>query len=286
MKYHVLIALALMFVVGLTVPDAGANPLFNAIQTGNVKAIKAMLTACADENMPSNAKELADWLDTCQRMDVNASIYMAWGAQNIKMTPLYLAAKHGHVEVITLLLAAGAHIYGNGGYFFETPLYAAIRGGHAEAVAVLIANGADGKGYFGPSTPLHWAVGTSGRPAVVNALLAAGADVNVQDEDGATPLHWAVGTSDRLAVVNALLAAGADVNVQDEDGATPLHRAAGSGRPAVVNALLTAGADANVQDSRGRTPLDRAKRARSWEVRNIARRPYDQVINMLEGRRR
>ena len=70
-------------------------------------------------------------------------------------------------------------------------------------------------------TPLHLAVRSSAKPAVMKALLAAGADVNSTDDDGNTALH---------------VAAGADVNSADDDCNTALHVAAGADSSAGDNA--------------------------------------------------
>ncbi|MDE0528681.1 MAG: ankyrin repeat domain-containing protein [Truepera sp.] len=110
------------------------------------------------------------------------------------------------------------------------------------------------------TTPLHWAAGYSGDPAIITTLLAAGAEVNAQDRDGDTPLHFAARFSDDPAVLRALLAAGAEVNARDEDGYTPLHLAAKwSDNPAVIEVLLASGADPSAWDYEGKIPWDYAK---------------------------
>ena len=111
------------------------------------------------------------------------------------------------------------------------------------------------------TTPLHWAAGYSGDPAIIGALLAATeAEADIRGGRGQTPLHRAVSFSDNPAIIGALLAAGAKVNARDEDGDTPLHLAAKwSDNPAVIEVLLASGADPSAWDYEGKIPWDYAK---------------------------
>jgi ankyrin repeat protein len=64
------------------------------------------------------------------------------------------AAESGHIEVVKLLLDAGAHVDARK-TFGITPLLAAVRNGHSEVVSLLLDQGADpsAKDFFG-NTPL------------------------------------------------------------------------------------------------------------------------------------
>lgn len=59
-----------------------------------------------------------------------------------QQTALHIAARHGDVELIKLLVSFGAHI-NSGTVDLMTPLHEACLGGHPEVVDVLIAEGAD-----------------------------------------------------------------------------------------------------------------------------------------------
>ena len=54
------------------------------------------------------------------------------------------------------------------------------------------------------STPLHWASGFNGNPAVSEVLLKAGADLRVQADRKFTPLHWAAELNGNAAVSEVL----------------------------------------------------------------------------------
>jgi cell wall assembly regulator SMI1/ankyrin repeat protein len=98
-------------------------------------------------------------------------------------------------------------------------------------------------------TPLHYAVDSEAKPAVVSALLAAGADVNVRttgdSAGGKTPLMLAAYRG-RADLVELLLAAGADPHLVAPTGVSALAEAGWGGKTAayerVMDALLAAGA--------------------------------------------
>lgn len=121
-------------------------------------------------------------------------------------TPLHVAASHGHVGIVRLLL-------------------------QAEPADVNTRRDSSGR------TALHTAA-AHGRAAAAHALIAAGADVNLARDNGSTPLH-AAAAHGHAEVVRLLLGAGAVVNLgRDDNGKTALHVAVGQGRLDIVEMLL------------------------------------------------
>ena len=135
----------------------------------------------------------------------------------------------------------------------ETPMHIATRAGHADVLALLLEHGADVDSRDGNgSTPLHWAAyrGTLG---IGQSLLDHGADVNSRANDDLTPLSDAA-RQGRVEFARMLLERGALINVRDDQGRTPLSWAVVKNKIQVARLLLEYGADANAHDRSGRTP--------------------------------
>jgi hypothetical protein len=144
---------------------------------------------------------------------------------------LNLAARHGQVEVMGVLVEAGASptAMDQRG---RTPLMAAVQSrkpDKQEAIRFLIDNGADVNARDQlQGTALLRAAGSFGDLNSVQVLLSAGAKVNVQDKNGMTPLMWAARWGDAQRV-EALVKAGAEVAVRDNKGKSALDWARGQG---------------------------------------------------------
>ena len=183
-----------------------------------------------------------------------------WGERAARpggMTALLYASREGHLEVVRLLLAAGA----------------STEVGEADDIR-----------------PLVMAL-TNNQLDVARALIEAGADVNAADWYGRTPLWSAIDIRNRevndgardngidrasaLGLVDALLQRGADTNSRirqvtpvrfhvltlgsftwvDFTGETPFIRAATSGDVTVMKKLLAKGADPRISTRKGTSAL-------------------------------
>ncbi len=167
-------------------------------------------------------------------------------------TPLHLAAVTGRVEVLLLLLRAGAdavHCTTGG----ATALHHAARAGALGCVTALLASGhpvdAALRTQMVPAwfdadmTPLHGAA-ERGALEVVDALLDAGADASKRTRTGCGALFFAA-RSGRLAVVARLSAAGARVTPPLHRYDDPLFEVIVRGADDCVAPLLAAGAAVN-----------------------------------------
>src|SRR5258707_13514617 len=116
-------------------------------------------------------------------------------------------------------------------YVGDTALHLAAAGYRVEIVRVLLAAGADPNAARNhrQSGPLHYAAdgyinGPDWDPnrqvKTIRCLLDAGPDINAQDKNGATPLHRAVRTR-CAAGVHCLLDAGREPMLKNKSGATP-----------------------------------------------------------------
>ncbi len=130
---------------------------------------------------------------------------------------------------------------------FQSPLLLACGAGKIEVVRMLLDAGAavNDKDLEGNS-PLLLACG-AGKLEVARMLVDAGADVNFKDVEGNSPLLLTCGAGE-LEVAEMLVDAGADVCGGNDSGDTPLFASLQAGSLELVTMLLDKGA--NVDDER------------------------------------
>ncbi|GAB1314688.1 hypothetical protein MFIFM68171_04898 [Madurella fahalii] len=184
-------------------------------------------------------------------------------------TPLHHAAAQGYLEDVQIMLTATGSRRAMDRLVLDslqrTPLWFAAKNGHVDVVKLLIRLGADvnhrSRDANDP-TPL-WAMAASALASSsslsgVSVLLNAGADPNTRHPgDGHTLLHRACRAGD-VTLGALLLQHGADPRLRDVSGMQPIHYAAREGREASVEQLLrceTFRVDVDSADSGGVTPL-------------------------------
>lgn len=147
-------------------------------------------------------------------------------------TPLALAVKEGHAEMVRFLLAAGADV--NAKLKYGDPL-------------IILAAGPS----IPDMNPPPDAPPVLPSSRILQLLLTGGIDVNARGFWGKTALMVA----NSAEKAQCLAAGGADINAADQDGQTALMTAAKRGDPKVVAVLLASGADGNAVNSKGDTAL-------------------------------
>ncbi|KAI7329445.1 hypothetical protein KC315_g6145 [Hortaea werneckii] len=152
--------------------------------------------------------------------------------------PLHAASSRGHEKIVEILLAGGADVNAQGGYY-NNALHAASDRGFDGVVSMLLAHGAnvDAQGDR-HGTALH-AASDRGRKTIVQMLTAKGADVNAQGGYFGNALQ-AASHRGHEEIVRMLLAAGADVNAQGGEYGNALQAALVAGEGNVVQMLLDA----------------------------------------------
>ena len=164
-------------------------------------------------------------------------------------------------------------------YVGDTALHLAAAGYRVELVRLLLVAGADPNSIINHrrSGPLHYAAdGYINGPAwnakrqveTIQCLLEAGAEINAQDKNGASPLHRAVRTR-CAAAVKCLLKAGGNPTLKNKSGSTPFHLAVqdtgrgGTGAEAartaqrqIIHEFLSFGLNPALEDGNGKSVFD------------------------------
>ena len=154
------------------------------------------------------------------------------GTNNLGVTA-NLAARQGWTDIVRAHIAADPLSVHQRGWIGDTPMHWPAHNGLVEILEILIEAGADFEAdevncYGGK--PLHWA--SESKPDAVQMLIDRGAQVDsrnvleTSDFHGATPLIMNARQRDDCSeVTTLLLEAGADIHAQDAKGKTALARA-------------------------------------------------------------
>jgi ankyrin repeat protein len=183
-------------------------------------------------------------------------------------TRLSEAAMNGDASAVRSLIQQKADVNGAQGDGSTALHWAAFRD-DLDMVKMLLGAGANVKAATreGAITPLFMAC-TNGNAAVIEALLNAGADAKSVKANGTTPLMTAA-ASGSVDAVKVLLDRGAEINAKESvHGQTALMFAAALNRADAVRLLLARGADANVT-----TTVKKLERVRFDQDGNIVDTP-------------
>ena len=194
-------------------------PLHDAAATGDMRQLRAMLSAGANANAATGGE-----------------------------TPLHYAAREGHVQAARALLGAGASADARDADGC-TPLHWAARAGQAGAAGALLGAGASANARCGGLTETALILATQeGHIDVMRTLLGAGADADARDSGGSAALHHAASSrlyeGKAIEATKVLLGAGADANARNAGGWTPYAWAERHGSHAVRKLLQAAGGGA------------------------------------------
>ena len=215
----------------------------------------AFVDACAENRVAEVENRL------CGLQDPNTVSIITTDDDEEHLTAFSVAVQYGHPEVVSLLLEADADTDMCGDICGETPLLSAAFNGDLDIVRLLLEAGADKEKFdIDGQTALHNA-SEKGHLETVRLLLESGSNRDPCDNQGRTPLHLAF-EGGHLEVARLLLDSGAKKEPCDSQGRTPLHLFAKGGHLEVmpfvlqvVRLLLEEGANRVPCDNQGRTPL-------------------------------
>ena len=266
--------------------EAAANPNIEGAK-GDTSLHAAVFQCCSKNIIRAMIKHGAD---------VNAT-----GKNN--QTSLMLACHRGNIDVINVLLNAGAdtnivdandlsciHQAVGGGCGKETvqalidhgadvnltdkdnntALMIACWKRNAEAINMLLNAGANPNivGAEGLIC-IHHAVLWDGSEETLQAIINHGTDINATSRDNVTALMIACWKCN-VEAINVLLNAGADTNIVDANALTCIHQAVGEGCSSkTIQALIDHGADINLTDKTNTTALMIACKKRNAETINV-----------------
>ncbi|XP_054288429.1 protein fem-1 homolog CG6966 isoform X2 [Macrosteles quadrilineatus] len=188
-------------------------------------------------------------------------ILMLVGEKTNGATPLVMACRNGHYEVVEYLVEhCNADIEQVGSVVFDgetiegaPPLWCAAAAGHLPIVKFLVKRGACVNSTTRTnSTPLRAAC-FDGHFDIVKFLIEEGADIEVSNRHGHTCLMIAC-YKGHYRIAQYLLTLGANVNRKSVKGNTALHDCAESGSLDILKLVIKQGAKMDV-DSYGMTPL-------------------------------
>lgn len=183
-------------------------------------------------------------------------------SKKVQTTPLHLAAHRGYLDIVKLLIDAGADVNAQeGNYSKSTTLHWAAKEGNLKVVKLLVESGAklDVKDNWFNLTPFGWTILVNcdfdegsienRHPEVREYLLTQGAQLDI----------FSAIALDKTDAVKSLIEANPQT-LSDRLGFVmdefhPLHFAIKNMMPEIVELLLEKGADVNALTSLGVTPL-------------------------------
>jgi ankyrin repeat protein len=242
----------------------GNTALIKACEFGSLDIAKVLVDAGANINLKSKAG-FTPLFYAVQKNHKPVVEYLISKGVNVDekngqegSSALYQASYDGLLEIVTMLVDAGAdvHLKPTHGYSI---LYAAFQNNHKPIMEYLISKGARVDEKNGPIeiTVLYQAC-TESSLDIITLFVDAGADVNSKTKAGYTPLFLAV-QNKRKPIVEYLISKGARINEKNglnDDSA--LHKACYSGSLEMTKTLVEAGADINILDKIGQKPIDLA----------------------------
>ena len=236
----------------------GVTLLADAAATGDVDRVKVLLEAGANPNGDSTVVPSSFPKIPGSPFDDNAPSSFR--------IPLHTAAEVNEIEMVRLLLTAGADAQA-----LDNGRRTALFGVRSSEVArVLVDAGLDieVQDCLGWS-PLVAAI-MDGSLDGVKALLSVGANVNATHDRGFTVFMSAVSSSERsLEIINVLVEAGANALAVSDLSWNAFHAAIDVNGPdanseesvrSTFERLIQLGVDINQKDAQGVSPLERAKR--------------------------
>ncbi len=187
------------------------SSLLNAVHSGNVDAVKEQIANGADVNSVAEGTSV-----------------------------LHLAVSTNNVEIVRLLLSAGA----NPNITDEekqTPLMMLYSDANMEIFNLLLHSGAKVNSKDSEGQTVLMNVAENGNVEMLKSLLRAGAKINRSDNEGKTALIYAVQSGD-IEKVKVLLSSGAEIGLKDKEGKTALNYAVENGNEEVIELLKDYGA--------------------------------------------
>ncbi len=288
----------------------GNTPLHEAVEQGNGEIVKILVAAGADVNAEGSMsrtplslaaeKGATEIMRILLRPGLDAGTSADGEDKEAASTPsigsgaLFTAIENDDVEMVRLLVEAGADVNAAEGFGGNSPLHEAVEKGDAEMVKILVAAGADVEAEgFMSRTPLSLAA-EEGAAEIMLILLGpgpeAGTSADGEDKEAASAPSIGSGAlftaieNGNVALVRLLVEAGADVNAAEGFGGnTPLHEAVEQGDAEIVKILVAAGADVEAEGFMSRTPLSLAAEEGATEIMLILLGPGPEAGMSADG---
>ena len=231
-------------------------PLLSAVHHGHLEIVKLLVERGAEVYSNPVASYppvmVAAWSKHQHVVDyfLKEIPEKAVGTNGLGVT-INLAARQGWIDIVRAHIAADPLAVHQRGWIGDTALHWPAHNGHVEIVDLLLDAGADIEAdeiNWAGGKPLHWA--SEHEPGTVEVLLKRGADVNSRNVKtdsefhGVTPLIMnATQKNDCDEVTGLLIGAGADVNAKDAQGKTALAHALDLGSKRIPEVLRRHGAE-------------------------------------------